>query len=473
MTVPKVSVIIPTYNHADYLAETIQSVLCQTYQNYELVVVDDASRDQTVQIINQFDDPRIKYIAHTKNRGPAATRNTGIQAASGEFIAFLDADDLFHPEKLEAHVAFRNKHPEVDVTYNSRFELNYSSKSIRGIVRPPLAVTLSDLVVGFPFTTSDMVLRREKLFQAGLFEESFVWSEELELNCKLAFIGCQFASVDRALNYRRFESGRRFKNLAAKCESAIQALEKIFADSRCPTGVLGLRPRAFANIYLDYGYLALEQDEILFGQELVRNALGLNQSLIMGEPCRLVISLLKNSIVDESLSHEIVLQTMLARLPREVMYLSKHYDWAVAQGYILKGIRAVIWNRLQDATTYFSQATQRKARLADIFLNELIYQLLSFEKEFGPESVDRVFRNLAPHLIKLSNRRSVSKLIGGYFVNRAFQAYRVGAYSQVPKIVIKALTNDPKYLINRGVMAILLRSTIRNRTKIEAQECQA
>ncbi len=103
---PLISVIIPAYNQADFLGKAIQSVFDQTYSNFELIVVNDASSDHTSEVIKQFDDPRLKNIVHKKNRGLPGTRNTGIRAASGEIIALLDSDDIFHPEKLEAHVDF-------------------------------------------------------------------------------------------------------------------------------------------------------------------------------------------------------------------------------------------------------------------------------------------------------------------------------------------------------------------------------
>src|SRR5512145_2950370 len=123
MQSPLVSVVIPSYNQAEFLADAIQSVLHQTYQNFEIIVVNDASPDNTDEVMKQFTDPRIKYIVHEKNQRLPATRNTGMNASQGEIIALLDADDLFHPEKLEAHVNFLKEHPEVGVSYNARFDL--------------------------------------------------------------------------------------------------------------------------------------------------------------------------------------------------------------------------------------------------------------------------------------------------------------------------------------------------------------
>lgn len=101
-----VSIIMPLYNAADFVKETIESVLAQTYQNWELLITNDCSTDHSVQIVRSFDDLRIKLFHNEKNSGAATTRNTSIAQASGRWIAFLDSDDLWDKEKLEKHLDF-------------------------------------------------------------------------------------------------------------------------------------------------------------------------------------------------------------------------------------------------------------------------------------------------------------------------------------------------------------------------------
>ena len=102
---PKVTVIIPTCNRAHLVGRAIQSVLHQTYEDFELSVVDDASPDNTEEVVASFDDPRIRYIRHKHNEGAPAARNTGVGISRGEYIAFLDDDDTWHFEKLERQLA--------------------------------------------------------------------------------------------------------------------------------------------------------------------------------------------------------------------------------------------------------------------------------------------------------------------------------------------------------------------------------
>jgi len=99
-----VSVIIPTYNRAHLVGRAIRSVLNQTYQDFEIIVVDDCSTDNTEEIVKGFNDHRIRYMRHDRNRGGSAARNTGIKASQGKYIAFLDSDDEWLPEKLEKQI---------------------------------------------------------------------------------------------------------------------------------------------------------------------------------------------------------------------------------------------------------------------------------------------------------------------------------------------------------------------------------
>src|SRR5437773_9167742 len=116
---PLVSVIIPTYNYAHFIAEVVASVQSQTYPNWEMIVVDDGSTDNTEEVVKRIaaDEPRISYLRQDNAR-QAAARNNGIRHAKGNYLQFLDADDLIEPQKLEQQVAFLEQHTSVDITHS-------------------------------------------------------------------------------------------------------------------------------------------------------------------------------------------------------------------------------------------------------------------------------------------------------------------------------------------------------------------
>jgi glycosyltransferase involved in cell wall biosynthesis len=127
---PTVSVIIPTYNRAHLIGRAIQSVLKQTYQDFEVIVVDDGSIDNTEEVVKKIQENRVYYYKHDKNKGGSAARNTGISLAKGEYIAFQDSDDEWLPEKLEKQIGvFNNQTKNVGVVYTGFYRIEGNNKT--------------------------------------------------------------------------------------------------------------------------------------------------------------------------------------------------------------------------------------------------------------------------------------------------------------------------------------------------------
>lgn len=190
---PRVSIIIPFLNAEKYVQEAIDSVLAQTYHRWELLLVDDGSTDNSTAITRQYAERyplRIRYIEHDghKNRGACASRNAGICRAMGEYIALLDADDVWLSHKLERQVAIMDSHPEAAMVYGSSQywqswterpeEIGSDCVPDLGIepdtlVSPPTLLTLSLESRALTPCPSDILLRREIVKRVGGFEESF------------------------------------------------------------------------------------------------------------------------------------------------------------------------------------------------------------------------------------------------------------------------------------------------------------
>jgi glycosyltransferase involved in cell wall biosynthesis len=113
----KVSIIMPAYNRGYIISEALQSVSGQTFRNFDLIVVDDGSTDDTAAVVQHFSDARLRYVRHEKNKGYSGACNTGLRQARGEWIAFLDSDDLWKPEKLEKDMDFLERHAEADAVF--------------------------------------------------------------------------------------------------------------------------------------------------------------------------------------------------------------------------------------------------------------------------------------------------------------------------------------------------------------------
>lgn len=231
---PTVSVIIPTYNRAHLVGRAIQSVLNQTYQDFEIIVIDDGSTDNTEDIIREFQktDKRIKYIKHEKNKGGSAARNTGIKAARGEYIAFQDSDDEWLPEKLEKQMrVFENAHPEVGVVYTGflRIENDKENYIPSSWVIKKEGNIHNELLKGNFVTTQSIVARKECFEKAGIFDESLPRLQDWELVIRLS--KCyNFKCIDEPLLTSPFTPDSISANNDALIKAAELILAKHFKD---------------------------------------------------------------------------------------------------------------------------------------------------------------------------------------------------------------------------------------------------
>jgi len=269
--------------------------------------------------------------------------------------------------------------------------------------------------------------------------------------------GCKCAGIDRTLNYRRYHSGRGRNNLPGRINDVKRAQAALFADPRCPADVLAGHGMAIKHHLIVIVSLALIQGETELAQQYTRELVQLEPSVLDGTPCELVGCLLSESIADESVDHELLLKKVFAQLPPEVAWLASQYDWAVARGYLWKGVRAVMWDRLEDGRAHFARAVELRAGIDESLMQLITHQLLDYEHECGSDAVSKVLADLSSYLNRLSTR-SGHRLEGSYLVNRAFEHYRAGEYRKVPGTIVKAVMSDPSCLTNRGVVSILVRS---------------
>lgn len=197
MPAPLISVIIPTYNRPRYLGEAIESVLGQSYGNHEIIVVDDGSTDPPVDAVAAFGDRVV--LLRQDNRGTGAARNTGIARSSGEFLAFLDDDDVWDERKLALQMQAFGAAPETDVVYGH----------MKQFVTPGLDEDqssrlrhLAGQVVAAPIAPS-MLIRRDSFDRVGPFDESLQIGVEMDWYARLCEAGLRSVMLDAVLYHRR------------------------------------------------------------------------------------------------------------------------------------------------------------------------------------------------------------------------------------------------------------------------------
>lgn len=167
---PLVSVIIPTYNHAQFIGEAIQSVLDQTYPYFEIIVINNFSQDNTLDVIEAFHDPRI-YVFNFQNNGLiAASRNEGIRHSKGDFIAFLDSDDLWYPQKLEKQLDAFQKNPHLLLVSTDIEHYPDGQKGFLFLEQPKI-VSFRELVYANMISNSSVLMKRSVLSSIGFLDE--------------------------------------------------------------------------------------------------------------------------------------------------------------------------------------------------------------------------------------------------------------------------------------------------------------
>ena len=195
---PLVSVIIPVYNHGRYLAETLDSVFAQTYSSIEVIVVDDGSTDDSAKIAQTYSS--LRYVYQT-NQGAATARNMGVAASRGEFIAFLDADDSWKPEKLRFQVEYLTQHPEVGILATRVYQYFDS------VVDIPPGFRADRLLGKQPgMIPSTLMIRKTVFEQIGGFSPEWVTSEDTEWLCRARDSQVATAMVPEVLAMRRLHS---------------------------------------------------------------------------------------------------------------------------------------------------------------------------------------------------------------------------------------------------------------------------
>ena len=235
-----ISVIIPVHNAEQFIAQTVQSVLDQTYQAFELLIVDDGSSDRSIKICQQFHDPRITILTQP-NRGVSGARNTGIRHAQGEYIAFLDGDDLWLPEKLAKHVQHLDNAPHVGLSFSRSAFINHKGEPLEIYQMPSLKnIKPAQILCRNPVGNgSAPVIRREAL-QAIKYQDNFYGSledfyfdeqlhhlEDIECWLRIALTTqWQIEGIPEALTLYRVNLGGASTNLAGQLESHARMLNK-------------------------------------------------------------------------------------------------------------------------------------------------------------------------------------------------------------------------------------------------------
>jgi GT2 family glycosyltransferase len=262
--VPAVSVIIPAYNAAAFIAEAVQSVRAQTFRDFEIIVVDDGSTDGTDEVVRRL-GPGVRYHRQP-NRGVAAARNAGIELSRGDLVCFLDADDLWMPDKLARQTAFMAAHPDIGLLFADATESHGDVVQKASIVasmrcgaaiasQVPIEGAFRKLLVENFVPTSSVMLRRVAVATAGLFDVTLPNVEDRDMWLRIA-AHFPIACLPQVLVRKRSHGA----NISTRIEVALRARIRVW--QQCRDRFPALAPAALCNqltavTYQELGYILL------------------------------------------------------------------------------------------------------------------------------------------------------------------------------------------------------------------------
>ncbi len=240
----KVSVIIPAYNGDRYLAAAIDSILAQTYRDLEIIVVDDGSTDNTPQVAQQY-GTAVQYVSQA-NQGVAASRNLGMAKARGDYIAFLDQDDVFLPHKLADQVALLEQDDNLGIV-NSGWQITDQQGKVKAAVQPWQQIpdlTAANLIIWKPVFLGAMLFRRSWLERVSGFDTSLEQTPDVDLVMRLAMLDCPAAWLEQTtVQYRQHEANAS-KNTLLQAQELNQITSRFFAQSSLTPAIKALEAKS-------------------------------------------------------------------------------------------------------------------------------------------------------------------------------------------------------------------------------------
>lgn len=220
-----VSVVMPVYNGEDYLREAIDSILNQTFTDFEFIIINDCSIDATEDIILSYHDSRIVYLRNNQNFGVALSLNRGLDSAKGRYIARLDADDIARPERLRTQVEYMDKHPEVDVLATSSQSFDETGVLFEGHTSTDEEILKLDFLFSCGICHPTVMMRKSTLEDKNLrYDNAFNKVEDYELWSRMLAMGCVIRSIDVILLDHRLHQNQV---TSVYSEDMLQKLERL------------------------------------------------------------------------------------------------------------------------------------------------------------------------------------------------------------------------------------------------------
>ncbi len=456
----KVSVIVPTYNRADLIPYTINSVLSQTMSDWELIVVDDGSTDDTESAVRRYQDARVRYIRQ-ENAGVSVARNRGAAHATGEYLCFLDSDDELLPQKLAQQAGYLDAHPSIGLVAGGYLVIDREGQPLTAVTpwRSHPSLDLATLILTCPLVLHAVLLRRAWFTRVGGFAANLSGAADHDLWLRLAYAGCPMEWTREVLCRYRLHGSNMIGDAFKQEADHLARLDLFYAQPDLTEEVRMQRPRAYAMDYLAGAARKYGVGQSLAASQSLERAIALYPDLVEGEYPLLVSALVSWAVNPVTGDPATFLERVLDNLPAPALRLRSFRQRMMCEAAVRSAVDANMVHNDALARRYLLSALEKEKALRDdpaLVIALLVDCAREQERERQIECIEKFFNNLPPELANLRAFRR--KALGRLYMARTFESHNSGKGAEARAAIIRGTFYDPSWLRNRGVWSIALRS---------------
>jgi glycosyltransferase involved in cell wall biosynthesis len=353
--IPKVSIIIATYNQAQYLAKAIESVLAQTYTDFELIIVDDGSTDSTQEIVAGFQDRRIRYHWQV-NQERCAARNKGISISQGDYITFLDGDDCYLKEKLSCQVPALDKNPDIGMVVSGWIRTDDYLNPIDEKLpwhQFPTPILQDWLFNGLTIIGANLI-RREYLERMGGFDLDLKAGEDTYLWFELARMGCNTLWVKEKTMMQRVHANNTTRDVTRMFEANLILINKVFSTNEYKYDFT--EHESYAKVYLNAALRYYGINDPKQGCSNLSKAIQYDPTLIENGGEKILVNLFSYANDPKNPDPECYINNFLSNLPDQLLCMNWNKNKIKAGVWIDKGFTAYQLGRTDDVRYLFLKA---------------------------------------------------------------------------------------------------------------------
>ena len=456
----RVSVIVPTYNRADLIPYAINSVLGQTMSDWELIVVDDGSTDDTAVVVKRYRDDRVRYIRQ-ENAGVSAARNRGVANARGEYLCFLDSDDELLPQKLAQQASYLDAHPSIGLVASGHLVIDRQGQPLAQVApwRSYPRLDLATLALTCPMVLHAALLRRSWLARVGGFSVPLSGAADHDLWLRLAYAGCPMEWTREVLCRYRLHGSNMIGDASKQENDHIARLDLFYSQTNLPEEAQAQRTKAYAMAYLAGAARKYGVGQEQAASQSLEKAIALLPDLMEGEYPLLASALVSWAVNPVTGDPATFVARALDNLPSAALRLRSFRQHMMCEAAIRSAIDANMVRNDALARRYLLRALEKEKALRDepaLVITLLVDHAREQERERQIECIEGFFNNLPPELTNLRAFRR--KALGRLYMAQTFESHNSGKSAEARAAIVRGAYYDPSWLRHRGVWSIALRS---------------